>query len=183
MGALFDHRVRLVIAACPLAEYHYDKAKMRQIIRKCFKDRESQVKRNPPFYVPMIDNSGESPAGLEFGNDRERAAEWAKRGVELAENHVNRTTIQSYYKIAMWHPHTLWKHINSTPVLFLVPERDTICPPEDQSRHFHEIPGPKRYHVQTGSGHLDMLKGDHVNKIMRIQVNFVHDVLERKIVS
>ncbi|RYP44119.1 hypothetical protein DL768_009387 [Monosporascus sp. mg162] len=87
-AAAFDKRAKLVIAACPVTEYHYNEAKMHRLLQACFKDRESQIKGNPPFYIPMVDDSGDSPAGLDFGSDRERAAEWARRGVELAAHHV-----------------------------------------------------------------------------------------------
>lgn len=180
-AAAFDKRPKLVIAACPIAAYQYDEEKMQCILLTCFKDSESQIKGNPPFYVPMIDNNGESPIGLDFGYDRARAAEWAKRGVELAPSHVNRTTIQSYLKMAMWEPWVTWRHINPTPVLFLVPEMDKICSPEEQLRHFNNLEGPKRYHLQEGSGHMDLLESEHIDELMKIQIDFLHDALEGKV--
>lgn len=179
-AAAFDKRVKLVIAACPVSSYQYNERKMQRILSMCSRDRESQVKGNPPFYTPMIDDSGESPVGLDFGFDRERAAEWAKREVKLAPNHVNRTTIQSYLKIALWSPSATWKRINPTPVLFLVPEKDNICSPEEQLRNFNNLEGPKKYHLQEGSGHMDLLAGEHIGALMKLQVDFVHDVLEGK---
>ncbi|KAJ2989961.1 hypothetical protein NUW58_g3197 [Xylaria curta] len=179
--AAFDKRAKFVIAVCPVAEYQYEAAKMGKILRACFKDRESQVKGNPPFYVSMVGDDGQSPAGLEFGHDRERAAEWAKRGVELAAHHVNQTTVQSYHKIAMWHPWPMWKHIAPTPVLFLVPEQDTICPPEEQLRHYNDLEGPKVCHLRKGKGHLDLLEGEDFGEVAKLQVDFLWDAFGDKI--
>ncbi|RYC54292.1 hypothetical protein CHU98_g11916 [Xylaria longipes] len=175
--AAFDKRAKLVIAVCPMSEYQYETAKMKKILRACFRDRESQVKGNPPFYVPMVDDNGQSPAGLEFGVDRERAAEWAKGGVELAAHYVNHTTIQSYHKIAMWHPWPIWKHIAPTPVLFLIPEQDTICPPEEQMRHYNDLQGPKMCYLRKGKGHLDLLEGGNVGEVAKLQVDFFQNTL------
>lgn len=176
-AAAFDKRAKFVIAACPVTEYRYDKAKMERLLQLSFKDRESQSKGNPPFYVPMIDDSGASPAGFDFGLDKDRAAEWSRRGVEMAPHHVNRTTVQSYHKIAMWNPCSMWKHIDPTPVMFLVPETDGICPPEEQLWQFNELRGPKKCHVQKGSSHLNLLEGEHLSELLALQTTFIHEVV------
>ncbi|KAI0386906.1 DltD N-terminal domain protein [Hypomontagnella monticulosa] len=180
-AAAFDKRAKLVIAACPVAEYHYDKEKMEKALHNCLKDRESQIKGNPPFYIPMIDESGQNPAGLDFGHDPEKAAVWSRSEMEIAANHVNRTTIQSYLKLAMWAPGAMWKHIQQTPVLFLIPETDSICPPEEQLQHFNKLESPKRYYLRKGKGHMDMLEGEHINELIRLQVDFVRDAMEGRV--
>ncbi|KAI0853136.1 DltD N-terminal domain protein [Daldinia vernicosa] len=177
-AAAFDKRAKLVIAASPVAEYHYNNDKMQQVLRTCLKDRESQIKGNPPFYIPMIDEFGQNPAGLDFGYNPEKAAAWSRSGMGLASNHVNRTTIQSYHKLAMWVPGAMWKHIDQTPVLFLIPETDRICPPEEQLRHFNNLKGPKKSYVRKGKGHMNLLEGEHVDELIKLQVDFIRDAIE-----
>lgn len=40
------------------------------VLAKCMKDWESQLKGNPPFYLPMINEQGRNPAGLGVGMDK-----------------------------------------------------------------------------------------------------------------
>ncbi|RWA05040.1 hypothetical protein EKO27_g10071 [Xylaria grammica] len=180
-AAAMDWRAKLVIAACPITEYQYDPEKMQRVLKACIKDRESRVKGNPPFYIPMIDETGENPAGLNFGFDRARASQWSKSGLQLAPTHVNRTTIQSYAYIATWEPWTTWKHLKATPVLFLVPEKDEICSPLKQLQHFDRLTGPKRCHRQGSTGHMDLFEGEHVGSLVELQVAFVVDALTGRV--
>lgn len=173
--ASFDRRAKWVIAACPIVEYCYDKQVMEKVLQRCFQDRSSQVMGNPPFYIPMLNSMGKSPAGLDFGYEEEYAAEMVRRGIQVAPNHKNQTTIQSYHKLAMWSPWPMWKHLGATPALFLVPEIDRLCPPEVQIRHFDSLSGPKRLHVQKGSGHI--LEKLHADEIFDVSQKFVHDVI------
>jgi pimeloyl-ACP methyl ester carboxylesterase len=179
--ASFDKRAKLVIAVCPVAEYHYARARIQNVLVKCFKDRESQVKGNPPFYIPMLNDSGENPAGFEFGLDREKAAQMVaagKEGRELAPGHVNRTTIQSYHKLLMWHPGAMWKDLYPTPVMFIVPEKDHLCPAEVQMQYFQQLQGPKRSYIQAGRGHMDILEGESFTNLMKLQIQFLRDALD-----
>jgi pimeloyl-ACP methyl ester carboxylesterase len=176
--ASFDKRAKLVIAVCPAAEYQFDSAKMPMVMAKCFQDRESQVKGNAPFYLPMLSESGENPAGFEFGIERAKASQMVtagQEGRELAPGHVNRTTIQSYHKLLMWEPWAMWKHLDQTPVMFIIPENDNLCPAAVQMRHFQALRGPKRSHVQIGRGHMDILEGESFASLMELQVQFVQD--------
>ena len=70
-------------------EYYYDKKIMEKVLRKCIQDRASQSMGNPPFYVPMLNASGIDPAGLDFGYEREYAAEMVRRGIQVAPSHKN----------------------------------------------------------------------------------------------
>ena len=177
----FDKRAKLVIAVCPAAEYRYNHDKLPKVLAKCFQDRQSQVKGNPPFYLPMLSDSGENPAGFEFGFEREKAAQMVaagNEGKELAPGHVNRTTVQSYHKLMMWQPWSMWKYLDPTPVMFIVPEDDNLCPAEVQMRHFLALTGPKRSHIQAGRGHMDILEGDSFADLMALQIQFIRDALD-----
>lgn len=181
-----DKRAKWVIAVCPATEYQYSMEKRPKVLAKCMKDRESQIKGNEPFYIPMINDAGENPAGFNFGVDKDEGARIAQAAVKLgmegvAPHHVNRTTIQSYYKLVMWQPSPLWAHLNPTPVLFVVPELDTMCPPSVQVKHYNALSGPKRWHLETGRGHMDITEGSHLADLMIVKINFVRDALTGKV--
>jgi len=176
-AASLDTRIKLVIAVCPAVEYTYDEQKISKVLAKCAQDRESQSKGNPPLYIPTFNAFGENPAGFEFGYERERAAKIFQAGVQLAPNHVNRTTIQSYFKLLTWHPSSIWKAFGTKPVLFIVPENDTLCPPEVQLRHFESFKGPKKHYVQKDRGHMDVLDGDNFDDLMKMQIDFMNESL------
>ena len=178
-AACLDKRAAAVICICPIVELQYDKQKLPQVLRKCLKDRESQAKGNPPFYLPMLTPEGENPAGFSTGIDQEHYAKLVVAGSELAPTHVNRTTIQSYYKTVMWQPAGLWRLLDPTPVLFVVPELDRTCPSDTQLRYFEDLSAPKRVHVCPGRQHMDILEGSDFEEVMRFQIDFVRDAVER----
>ncbi|GKT64372.1 N-terminal alpha/beta hydrolase domain protein [Colletotrichum tofieldiae] len=187
-AASLDTRARFVIGVCPASEYRYDEAKLPSVLKNATKDRESRVKGNAPFYVPMLNEHGDNPAGFNLGIDKEygirlvnaRDESLATRS-ELAPNHLNRTTLESYVKLLMWHPSAMWKHLHSTPVLYLVPELDQLVLPEVQKRHFELLPGPKRMHIVAGRSHLDVLEGETAPELTRLQIEFTRDALDGKV--
>ena len=182
-AASLDKRAKLVIAVCPMTEFRHTPEKLPKVLAKCMKDRESQAKGNAPFYLPVLNETGENPAGFGIGVDQEQFAKVVRADKELAPNHVNRTTIQSYYKLVMWQPAALWPHLDPTPVMFVVPECDRLCPPEVQLRSFERLSGPKRCHVEPGRGHMDIVEGEHLTDLMQLQIDFVKDVMEGKLKS
>ena len=177
-AASLDKRARLVIAVCPLTEFQYTPEKLPLVLSKCMRDRESRVMGNPPYYLPMLTDAGENPAGFGIGADKEFYGNIVNVGKELAPSHVNRTTIQSYYKMVMWQPFTLWQRLSPTPVMFIVPELDRLCPLDSQLRGFEALKEPKRVHVEPGRGHMDILTGEHLPSLMQLQVEFVLDILQ-----
>jgi pimeloyl-ACP methyl ester carboxylesterase len=180
-AASLDKRAKFVVAVCPLTELEYTPEKLPKVLVKCMKDRESQAMGNSPFYLPMLTEKGENPAGFGTGIDKERYAKIVNAGKEIAPNHVNRTTLQSYYKMVMWQPFTLWRHLNSTPVMFIVPELDKLSPAETQLHHFGNLTGPKRSHIEPGVGHMEILDGENLPSLMKLQIRFVCDALLGKV--
>ncbi|KAL8735464.1 MAG: hypothetical protein Q9181_002807 [Wetmoreana brouardii] len=177
----FDKRARAIIAVCPLTRLECSSEKLPNVVAKCMRDRESQAKGNPPFYIPMLTDRGENPAGFGIGIDREQYAKVVNAGKEIAPNHVNRTTIQTYYKMLMWQPFALLRHLVPTPVMFVVPELDKLSPKETQLGHFQTLPGPKRLHIEPNRGHMDILEGAHLPGLMELQIAFIYDVLQGKL--
>lgn len=180
-SASLDRRAKFVIAICPLAEFRHLPQKLPLVLAKCMKDRESQLRGNPPYYLPMLTEAGENPAGFGIGVDKEQFAKVVSAGKELAPSHVNRTTIQSYYKMVMWQPFSLWTHLNPTPVLFVIPENDQLSRADVQLRRFETLEGPKRLHIERGRGHMDILEGEHFPALMQLQSSFVDDALHGKV--
>ena len=176
-AASLDKRAKLVIAVCPLIEYRYTAATLPKVLAKCMQDRESQVQGNAPFYLPMVTETGENPAGFGVGIQDEHYAKLADASQGLAPMYANRTTIQSYYRMMMWQPLALWQHLDSTPVMFVVPELDRLCSPDIQLHCFRTLPGPKSSHIVIGKGHMNVLEGEHFAALMRLQVDFVYGAL------
>ena len=176
-----DRRARFVISICPLTDFHFDPKKRPTVLTKCIQDRESQALGNAPFYLPMVMGNGENPVG--FGNlDKARYAKIVNAGKDIAPGHANRTTIQTYYKMFLWQPFSLWQHISPTPVLFVIPELDIVSPAGTQLQYFNGLTGPKRLHVELGIGHEEVLVGEHLPAQMRLQAAFINDVISGKIV-
>jgi pimeloyl-ACP methyl ester carboxylesterase len=170
-----DPRVKAAIAICPALQYTYDPQKITKVVAKCIQDRESQVKGNPPLYVPMLDKTGDNPAGFQLGYEREKAVKFLESGVELAPNFVNRTTIQSYHRLLRWRPATIFEGLKDTPVLFIVPENDKLCPADVQIQHYAALQCPKTCFVEKGKGHMDVLDGESFQRLMDLQLEFVQN--------
>jgi len=180
-AASLDKRAKAVIAVCPLTKFEYTPEKLPRVLSKAMQDRASQIAGNAPLYLPMLTAAGENPAGFGIGVDKEKYSVIVNAGKELAPNHVNRTTIQTYYKMLMWQPFTLWRHLDPMPVMFVVPELDKLSPPEVQLGLFQTLKGPKRYHVEAGRGHMDILEGEGFQRLMQRQVEFLRDALDGKV--
>ena len=183
-AAALDPRARFVVAVCPAVEYTQDRAKLRGVLSKAAKDRESRIKGNDAFYVPMLSSKGENPAGFNLGTDREAAMRMVKAldleddlRQSLAPDHVNRTTLASYRNLLMWQPRHMWQYLDSTPVLMVVGEQDQLVGRDKLVEHFDSLPGPKRLHIQPRAGHMDILEGPSQASVNEVQVAFVKDVL------
>ena len=187
--AALDARVRFVVAVCPATEATHDMTKLRTVLAKAAKDRESRLKGNEPFYVPMVTKKGESPAGFNLGfelgtvmrmlhsqdeNDPLRAS--------LAPNHVNRTTIGTYRNMLLWDPRHMWQYLTQ-PILFLLPEHDQMIGTDKQLRYYESLPGPKRLHIQAGARHMDILDNASQANVNFVQAEFVRDALDGKIIK
>lgn len=175
-AASLDKRAKFVISVCPLTKFDCTPDRLPKVLAKCMQDRESRVAGNPPFYLPLLTEKGENPAGFGLGIDQEQYGQIVNAGKQLARNHVNRTTIQTYYRLVMWQPFSLWRHLEATPVMFVVPEFDRVSPKEAQLCHFEALPGPKTLHIEQGRGHMDILDGEHLSSLMDRQTSFINGI-------
>ncbi|RMD44024.1 hypothetical protein DV735_g1058, partial [Chaetothyriales sp. CBS 134920] len=176
-AAALDRRAKAVIAVCPLTRFEYTPELLPKVLSKAMKDRESQLQGNPPFYFPMIDENGENAAGFGLGVEKENYALLLNAKREVAPTFELQTTVQTYYKLFMWQPFALWRHVTPTPLLMIVPEKDKVSPAELQIKHFHSMPEPKTLHVAADRGHMDVLSGDGFPRLMDMQIGFLNDKL------
>jgi len=176
-AAAMDKRAKAVVAVCPLLSFEYTKEKFPKVLAKTMKDRESQIKGNPPFYLPTLTENGENPAGFGIGANKEGFQYINTAKERVAPSHENRTTIQSYYKMVVWQPAGLFKYVAPTPAMFIVPELDKISPPEDQIKCFESLDTKKKLHIAPGKGHLNVLSGDDFPDLMKMQADFLHAAL------
>jgi pimeloyl-ACP methyl ester carboxylesterase len=186
-AAALDPRARFVVAICPGTETTYDMNKLWNVLAKAAKDRESRVKGNEPFYIPMLTKKGESPVGWDPGFEHKSIMRLLHSQDEsdplrasLAPNHVNRTTVGTYRYMLLWDMRHVWQYITQ-PVLFLLPEHDQVIDVERQRHHYETLPGPKRLHVQEGTAHMDILEGASQASVNRVQMEFVRDALDGKV--
>ena len=187
VAAVLDPRARFVVTVCPATEPTHDMTKLRVVLAKAAKDRESRIKGNEPFYVPMLTKKGQNPAGFDTGFEQEKIMrllhsqdETDPLRASLAPNHVNRTTVGTYRNMLLWDMRHMWKYL-SQPILFLVPELDQLIGLDKQLRHYESLAGPKRLHVQEGAAHMDILEGGSQVDVNRIQVEFIYDALNGKV--
>ncbi|GLA98553.1 hypothetical protein AtubIFM61612_000791 [Aspergillus tubingensis] len=178
--AALDKRIRAVIAVAPLTAFTLPPDKQPQVLSRCMQDRTAQLHGNEPFYLPMLRKDGTNPAGFGTGIDRERYGRLVTAGRELAPGHVNRTTIQSYYKLIMWQPFPLWETmVAPTPCLWVIPELDQLSPAERQRHYFDKMKGEsKQMWLQEGVGHMDVVQGEHLEGLMGVMFRFLENVIQ-----
>lgn len=173
-AAALDKRAHAVVACCPLTDYSFS-GKKAKVLAKAFKDRESILSGNEPYYLPILTEQGESVAGFGGHTDPENYRV-IQAALKSAPTYQNRTTIQTYYKIAAWNPLGLVPLVAQTPCFILTPQEDQISKPQDQTKLFESIDGGrKRQHIEPAKGHMDMLSGEAFPALMKMQVDFLKD--------
>lgn len=178
-AAALDKRAKSLIMVCPFVKF-YTKEKRSKVLAKAIADRVSQDKGNAPFSIAPFNSNGDNPAGMAAGGGVEAYNFMVNVKERGASTFENRTTIQSYYKIAMWQPWGLLQCIDPTPVMMIVPEMDKISNPDDQKGVFDEFEGPKRLVTASEKGHLDVLSGNGSSELMSKQLKFIDDFIGRR---
>ncbi|KAL3417437.1 DltD domain-containing protein [Phlyctema vagabunda] len=174
-AAAIDKRIAAVICVAPILQYSYLSDDYQDTaISKMFRDRESQILHgNPPFFVSTTESRGLVPANSHIDvNPREGEA-------PLTHNRGG-TTIQSFYRSLLWQPVPLgvMHRIDPTPVMFMTPENDTISPTQNQIDLFATLKGPKRFHLALGRGHVNVLMGDDMAMLAKVQTDFIWQVVK-----
>lgn len=184
-----DPRAKFVVAVCPGTETSYDLLKLRNVLMKAAKDRESRIKGNEPYYVPMLTKKGESPVGWDPGFEHDAIMRLLNQydetdplRAELAPGHVNRTTAATYRHMLLWDVGQASKYITQ-PILFLLAEHDQVIPVDRQMIHFNALTAPKKLHIEAGAKHMDILDSAATSvNVNKVQVEFIQDAVAGKIV-
>lgn len=184
-AAAVDPRCSFVVAAAPLTDLDFaSPAQRMRVLRKCTQDRESQIMGNNAFTVPLVNRRGENAVGFGHGVDAEKYARLVNGGREIAPGHVNRVTLMTYYKVALWTPWPLWDQLGSGDgqealkgVMFVVPEIDTMSYPELQRKVYNELSDSpalqKRIFEVEGAGHEDLFAEKHLPTVVDELVGFL----------
>lgn len=176
-AAGLDPRAKFCIIVCPRISFTPSK-RLPGILLKCIRDRESQLRGNAPAFVTLASAKGESLVDDLSSAGKAQASKWMANLVEKGWGHMNRSTIQSYYKNVIWQPRAILELVQSPPIMVLVPEHDEIVPTADQLAFYEELTGPKRLHIAEGKGHLDILMSEEAPILMKMQVDFIRRVLD-----
>ncbi|KAK6839956.1 hypothetical protein PG987_005822 [Apiospora arundinis] len=162
---------------CPLTQWELSANRWRGVMAKAMQDRESQINGNSAFSIPMLTETGSSPAGFSSGvgtNELDLFNEAKERIPGLGLN----TTIQTYYNIMAWSPFKCLRFLSPTPVLLISAEDDQISPAKDQEDLiFSKIDGPKQMYVVPKRSHMDALDGDSFESVMDTQIAFLREHL------
>jgi fermentation-respiration switch protein FrsA (DUF1100 family) len=102
-AAALDRRAKLCIAICPLLNYEFPPDKFSRVLATSMRDRESQLAGNPPVTIPVQNSAGLAISATEGELDFMRNAQLRYPG------YINQTTLQTYYKLIMWQPHSISK--------------------------------------------------------------------------
>ncbi|KAH7056933.1 Alpha/Beta hydrolase protein [Macrophomina phaseolina] len=173
-AAALDRRAKVCLAICPMLNMEMPPDKRDAVLAKSMQDRQSQtIGGNGPTYIPLLNSEGRNPAGLGFHTGPEELAFMESAKSHGAPNYENRTTLQTYYKLLMWKPHSIIKYLRNTATLMIVPELDNISPPEEQLALFDTFPQPKLSYVAPGKGHLNVLGGEDFASSMELQVDWL----------
>lgn len=189
-AAAVDPRCRFVVAVAPLTDLDFTSPAQRtRVLRKAAQDRESQLMGNAPFTIPMITERGDSAVGFGHGIDRERYGRLVREGRELAPGHVNRVTLMTYYRLAMWTPWPLWKRLGCEEaqarlrgVMFVIPRHDSMSYPDMQRKFYDEIGGGAEF-LKTklevdDAGHEDVLGERHLPVVTNAIADFIEQVTQ-----
>jgi pimeloyl-ACP methyl ester carboxylesterase len=175
--AALDKRAKSLIMVCPIFNF-YKPERWAKATAQLIKDRQSQLRGNPPAMLPPFNSKGENPIGMAGAGGPGGLEAYQFMGALDAHtpaNYVNKITLQSYYKLATWKPKEMLSLVAPTPVMILVPELDAMSPPEEQIEAFEGLTQPKRLYLAKGKGHLTVLSGIEFQDVLKMQTEFVRD--------
>ncbi|KAL6817691.1 DltD N-terminal domain protein [Trichoderma camerunense] len=179
-AAALDNRVGAVIAINPVS--HMDvalKEKWPATLSRITRDRESQLKGNPPYTLRVIGDVSQDTIGIAAEFVTDEAREYLERARDVfSEYEVPQLTLQSYYKIFAWRPIALMAHVSPTPVLIISGENDETSPLRFQKEFiFEKLDEPKAMHVIENKSHWDLLAADMLPQVMNLMFDFIKNYI------
>lgn len=178
-AAALDPRVKVVVAICPgIPVDRVNDEKRTYYLRRAMQDRESQLRGNPPFYIPMV---GEKDDGSVYDYSVFKAAdenvglEEAVAQLERIPTFRNEITMAGMYNMLAWSLKDLLPMLKSTAVLMVFAENEELEYVKRESDGLYNlVTGSKQKFVAANRGHMDILNCDaQFADIMGVQVDFL----------
>ncbi|KAE9367412.1 DltD domain-containing protein, partial [Stipitochalara longipes BDJ] len=179
--AAIDRRVAGVIMVAPIFKF-IRPDKRRSVFNDVSKDRQSQLRGNPPFTLQPFDVNGENPAGY-AGSGGPGGLE-AKALMEMASERGHpsfrdKITMQTFLKLALFRPQDLMEELlDETPVMMVTPELDNMSLPEHQKAAFDSLQCRKKLYMVEGKGHLGVLAGAGYEETIAEMLGFYGSVIK-----
>lgn len=179
VAAALDRRISGLIMVAPIFKF-VRPDKRAKAFQYLIRDRESQLRGNPPYEVPPFNSKGENIIGYAGSGD-----EGGKEGYRLMRagaerghpNFRDRITLQSWTKLAYFRPREVMaEHLEDVPTMFIVPELDNVSLPEDQRAAFKSLDTRKRLFEAKGMGHMSILSAEGSEKVHEEMVEFFDEV-------
>ncbi|KAI1081715.1 hypothetical protein F5B20DRAFT_535049, partial [Whalleya microplaca] len=178
--AAVDRRAKGLVMVAPI--FHFVKPEKREsAFALLIRDRQSQLRGNPPLEVPPYDNKGENLIGMggSGGPGGMEGYTLTKQAIERgAPNFRDRITLQTYHKLAMFRPVELLEMVQGVPVLMIIPELDDLSTPAEQREAFERFQTPKRMYFAKGKRHLTVLSGEGSEEVLETTAEFYKEALE-----
>lgn len=182
-AAAFDKRIKAVIAQGLMPEWYLNDADQESLIARAVEDRASQLRGNPPEYIPLLNEKGEHILYFKYlaimkPEDQATLPNWIPVAKKAAPSFQDRLTVQSFYRHAKWKPVHLFTSVSPTPVMIVTPEHDEIVPPEYQKSIFDSFKSPqKKLQIVKDKGHQNFLSVD-IDTLLSEQLAFLKDVFK-----
>lgn len=179
-----DRRPKALVMVCPLFSY-VQPHRAERAYATLIKDRVSQLRGNQPYSLPVFTSRGENPLGMggSGGPGGLEAYNLMKQASDGGNPHFrDRVMFQTYHKLAFFRPKEYMDMIR-TPVLMVIPEHDSISPPQEQRDAFARIQSPKAELCAKGKGHLNILTGETSDELIAAMAEFLRVTLEGSIGS
>ena len=172
--AAVDRRPKAVVLVCPL--FHYVKPERAdKAFAQIIKDRVSQLRGNEAYELPPFNAKGDNPIGMPGGVEG-----YNLMNAAMDAGHPTfrgRISLQTYQKLALFRPKEYVEMIKS-PVMMVVPELDTVSPPEEQRETLARVKAPKREYFARGKDHMNVATGEGSKEMVAATVAFFRDALE-----
>ncbi|KAL4941805.1 hypothetical protein BDV06DRAFT_222795 [Aspergillus oleicola] len=181
-AACYDQRAKCIMAVSPWTlEFDIAPLDSKEDFARLMAERESQALGNEAFYTAMIDQEGNNPIHLNVNWGDEVRAAVNEFSSLTGDGFIPSVTFQSYYKIFTFSPYVSLPYLGDTPLMMVVPERDTVSSVELQVKLYEAVKGPKEIYHAKGKRHLNMLPEDeNFEPMIKIQVEFFFKALARE---
>ncbi|GKZ17712.1 hypothetical protein AbraIFM66951_009612 [Aspergillus brasiliensis] len=180
-AASLDPRAKLVISVCPMIQDINPSPASMKMLKNAMKDRESTVRGNPPFYVPVVNEEGKNPVGFGPAYSKEDYELSQRARKTVAPNFSPEMTLQSYFQLVQYDPVSTMRFLSpNTAAMLLIPELDEISPAHLQRQIYDNVPGPKKLFWAPGQPHRGVVTGDYAEEGLQKQIEYCWEIFGPK---